>query len=270
MGWLENKVALVTGGASGLGRAIVERFIDEGAKVAVLDRARERSEELARKFADRVEAVVGDVTVLAENQRAVAETIRRFGRLDCFVGNAGIWDFSMPLVDLPEDKIGAAFDELFGVNVKGYLLGAKATYRELAKTRGSMIFTVSNAGFYPCGGGPLYTASKHAVVGLIRQLAYELAPKIRVNGVAPGAIPTDLRGPASLTMAERSIAELPMKEMVERGLPLGKLPEPREYTGSYVLLASANNSSTATGSVIICEGGMGVRGFVNAAGGRDL
>jgi cis-2,3-dihydrobiphenyl-2,3-diol dehydrogenase len=270
MGWLEHKVALVTGGASGLGRAIVERFMDEGANVAVLDRARERSAELARRFADRVEAVVGDVTVLADNQRAVAETIRRFGRLDCFVGNAGIWDFSIPLVDLPEDKIGSAFDELFGVNVKGYLLGAKAAYRELAKTHGSMIFTVSNAGFYPCGGGPLYTASKHAVVGLIRQLAYELAPKIRVNGVAPGAIPTDLRGPGSLAMAERSIAELPMKEMVERGLPLGILPEPRDYTGSYVLLASTNNSSTATGSVIICEGGMGVRGFVNAAGGRDL
>jgi len=270
MGWLENKIALVTGGASGLGRAIVERFIEEGANVAVLDRARERSTELAKQFADRVEAVVGDVTVLADNHRAVAQTIQRFGRLDCFVGNAGIWDFSMPLVELPEDKIGSAFDELFGVNVKGYLLGAKAAYRELAKTHGSMIFTVSNAGFYPCGGGPLYTASKHAVVGLIRQLAYELAPKIRVNGVAPGAIPTDLRGPASLAMAESSIAELPMKEMVERGLPLGKLPEPCEYTGSYVLLASASNSSTATGGVIICEGGMGVRGFANAAGGKDL
>ena len=133
MGWLENKVALVTGGASGLGRAIVERFLDEGANVATLDRARERSTELAKQFGDRVEAVVGDVTVLADNHRAVAETIRRFGRLDCFVGNAGIWDFNMSLVDLPEDRIGQAFDELFGVNVKGYLLGAKAAYRELAK-----------------------------------------------------------------------------------------------------------------------------------------
>jgi cis-2,3-dihydrobiphenyl-2,3-diol dehydrogenase len=122
----------------------------------------------------------------------------------------------------------------------------------------------------PCGGGPLYTASKHAVVGLIRQLAYELAPKIRVNGVAPGAIPTDLRGPRSLGMAERSIAELPIKEMVERGLPLGKFAEPRDYTGSYVLLASPENSSTATGGVIICEGGIGIRGFVDAAGGRNL
>ncbi len=270
MGWLENKVALVTGGASGLGRAIVERFLDEGANVATLDRARERSAELAKQVGDRIEAVVGEVTVLADNHRAVAETIRRFGRLDCFVGNAGIWDFNMPLVDLPEDRIGQAFDELFAVNVKGYLLGAKAAYRELAKTRGCIIYTVSNAGFYPCGGGPLYTASKHAVVGLIRQLAYELAPKIRVNGVAPGAIPTDLRGPRSLEMDDRSIASMPLKAAVERGLPLGKLAEPRDYTGSYVLLASAENSSTATGGVIICEGGIGIRGFVDAAGGRNL
>jgi NAD(P)-dependent dehydrogenase (short-subunit alcohol dehydrogenase family) len=270
MGWLEEKVAIVTGGASGLGRAIVERFVEEGARVAILDRSRERSEELAAKLPDRALAIIGDVTSLSDNYRAVAETVTRFGRLDCFVGNAGIWDFSMPLVDLPDQKISAAFDELFGINVKGYLLGAKASYRELAKTRGSIIFTVSNAGFYPCGGGPLYTASKHAVVGLIRQLAYELAPKIRVNGVAPGAIPTDLRGPQTLTMAEKSIASLPLKDVVERGIPLGKLPEPRDYTGSYVLLASAENSSTATGSVIICEGGIGVRGFGDAAGGRNL
>jgi NAD(P)-dependent dehydrogenase (short-subunit alcohol dehydrogenase family) len=270
MGWLNNKVALVTGGASGLGRAIVERFLDEGAHVAILDRSRERSEEMAARLGDRIATIVGDVTSLPDNQRAVAETVKRFGGLDCLVGNAGIWDFNASIVDLPEDRIGAAFDELFGVNVKGYLLGAKAAYRELARTRGNIIFTVSNAGFYPCGGGPLYTASKHAVVGLIRQLAYELAPKIRVNGVAPGAIPTDLRGPRSLEMAERSIASVPLKDMVERGLPLGKLPEPRDYTGSYVLLASNENSSTATGGVIICEGGIGIRGFVDAAGGRDL
>ena len=270
MGWLDSKVALVTGGASGLGRTIVERFVQEGARVAILDRARERSEALASQLGSNVAAIVGDVTMLADNRRAVDETVRRFGKLDCFVGNAGIWDFNMSVADLPDDRIGTAFDELFGVNVKGYLLGAKAAYRELAKTRGCIIYTVSNAGFYPCGGGPLYTASKHAVVGLIRQLAYELAPKIRVNGVAPGAIPTDLRGPKSLEMAERSIASIPLKEAVERGLPLGKLPEPRDYTGSYVLLASPENSSTATGGVIICEGGIGIRGFVDAAGGRNL
>jgi 2,3-dihydroxy-2,3-dihydrophenylpropionate dehydrogenase len=90
MGWLENKVALVTGGASGLGRAIVERFVDEGAQVAILDRARARTEDLANQLGDRVAAIVGDVTDLGDNQRAVAETVAKFGQLDCFVGNAGI------------------------------------------------------------------------------------------------------------------------------------------------------------------------------------
>jgi NAD(P)-dependent dehydrogenase (short-subunit alcohol dehydrogenase family) len=270
MGWLEGQVALVTGGASGLGYAIVKRFLEEGARVGVLDRARERSEKLKQELGDRVVATVGDVTSIQDNRRAVEATVSRFGKLDCLVGNAGIWDFSTSLAQLPDEKIGAAFDELFGVNVKGYLLGAKAAYRELAKNSGTIIYTVSNAGFYPCGGGPLYTASKHAVVGLIRQLAYELAPKIRVNGVAPGGIPTDLRGPKSLGMAERSIAELAMGESMAQRLPLGKMPEPRDYTGHYVLLASYSNSPTATGAIINCDSGIGIRGFVQPAGGYDL
>ena len=101
-------------------------------------------------------------------------------------------------VALPPDAIDAAFDEVFHLNVKGYLLGAKAATDELRKTKGSVIFTVSNAGFWPGGGGPLYVASKHAVMGLVKQLAYELAPDIRVNGVAPGGMSTDLRGPRAL------------------------------------------------------------------------
>jgi len=269
MGWLEGQVALVTGGASGLGRAIVERFIAEGALVGVLDRAKERTEQLHADLGDAIATTVGDVTSLADNRRAVDATVRRFGKLDCFIGNAGIWDFSTSLADLPDDAIGAAFDEVFAINVKGYLLGAKASYRELAKTRGNIIFTVSNAGFYPCGGGPLYTASKHAVVGLIKQLAYELAPKIRVNGVAPGAIPSDLRGPKSLSMAERSIASMPMDQWAQ-GMPLGKIAQPKDYTGHYVLLASYENSSSATGGVINCDGGIGIRGFGQPSGGGDL
>jgi NAD(P)-dependent dehydrogenase (short-subunit alcohol dehydrogenase family) len=270
MGWLEGKVALVTGGGSGLGRAIVARFIDEGATVGILERSSERNHELSNQFGDRVIAITGDVTSYSDNQRAVAETAVRFGRLDCFIGNAGIWDYSLPLVKIPGEKLGEAFDELFGINVKGYMLGAKAAVPELLKTRGNMIFTVSNAGFYVAGGGPLYTASKHAVVGLIRQLAFELAPKIRVNGVAPGAIPSDIRGPRALGMEARSISSLPQDEFVQKFIPLGRMPQPRDYTGHYVLLASESNSSTATGSIINCDGGMGVRGFGKAAGGGSL
>ncbi|MRE27212.1 SDR family NAD(P)-dependent oxidoreductase, partial [Klebsiella quasipneumoniae] len=101
------------------------------------------------------------------------------------IGNAGIWDHNASLVNTPAETLETGFHELFNVNVLGYLLGAKACAPALIASEGSMIFTLSNAAWYPGGGGPLYTASKHAATGLIRQLAYELAPKVRVNGVGP-------------------------------------------------------------------------------------
>ncbi len=104
---------------------------------------------------------------------------------------------------------------------------------------------------------------------LIRQLAYELAPKIRVNGVAPGGIPSDLRGPQSLAMDDRSIASLPLEQW-GKAMPLGRIAQAVDYTGHYVLLASYENSSSATGSIINCDGGIGIRGFDRPAGGGDL
>ncbi|MBF6569760.1 MAG: 3-(cis-5,6-dihydroxycyclohexa-1,3-dien-1-yl)propanoate dehydrogenase [Candidatus Binataceae bacterium] len=270
MGILDKRVVLVTGGASGLGRAIVTRFVREGAKVGVLDRSEDRCRDLARENPDSIATIVGDVRSFADNQRAVRTTVEQFGRLDSFIGNAGIWDHFVTLVKLPPDRIEAAFDEVFGINVKGYVLGAKAAVPELIKTSGNMIFTVSNAGFYVAGGGPLYTASKHAVVGLIRQLAFELAPKVRVNGVAPGAIASDLRGPKSLGLENASVASIPMGDLIANFVPLGKFATPDDYTPVYLLLASNEQSGTMTGSVVNCDGGIGVRGFPDAAGGRDL
>ncbi len=186
MGWLEGQVALVTGGGSGIGRAVVDRFIAEGASVGVLELHPAKAAALVAGHGDRVAVTVGDATSYADNERVVEETVRKFGRLDTFVGNAGLWDFGAKLADVPGEVLGAAFDELFGLNVKGYVLGARACVNALRATGGSMIFTVSNAGFWPGGGGVLYTASKHAAIGLIKQLAYELCPDVRVNGVAPG------------------------------------------------------------------------------------
>ena len=108
-----------------------------------------------------------------------------------------------------EDKLAAACDELFAINVKGCILGAKAALPELTKTEGCMIFTASGAGFTSAGGGVIYTASKHAVVGIIRQLAVELGPRIRVNGVAPGGTMTDLRSVAALSLEDRSQFAVP-------------------------------------------------------------
>lgn len=260
MGWLEDDVTLITGAGSGIGRAIVERFLQEGARVGVLEINPSKAKDLAADFGDEVQVTVGDATSLADNRRAVDDTVAAFGRLDTFIGNAGLWDYSTSLVDLPDDAISAAFDEVFNLNVKGYLLGAKASVDALRASRGSMIFTVSNAGFWPAGGGPLYTASKHAVMGLVKQLAYELCPEIRVNGVAPGGMGTDLRGPRALGLADTSFGDMGVEEMMERFSPLELRVKPEDYVGHYVLLASRENSKTATGSVHNCDLGMGIRG----------
>jgi 2,3-dihydroxy-2,3-dihydrophenylpropionate dehydrogenase/cis-2,3-dihydrobiphenyl-2,3-diol dehydrogenase len=260
MGWLDGTVALVTGGGSGLGRAIVERFVTEGARVGVLEINEVKAVDLRRDLGPLVAVTVGDATSLADNRRAVADSVNLFGRLDVFVGNAGLWDFSTSLDGLPAEAIDEAFDEVFHLNVKAYLLGAKASVDELRKTNGSMIFTVSNAGFWPGGGGPLYTAAKHAVMGLVKQLAYELAPAVRVNGVAPGGMSSDLRGPRALGLSDTSWGSLPVDRIVERFSPLERAIAPADYTGHYVLLASRENSLTVTGSVHNCDGGIGVRG----------
>ncbi|MEP7244079.1 MAG: 3-(cis-5,6-dihydroxycyclohexa-1,3-dien-1-yl)propanoate dehydrogenase [Gammaproteobacteria bacterium] len=270
MNWAEQQVVLITGGASGLGRAIARRFRQEGASIGILDRSAAAIADFTAEFGASAVTVAGDVRDLETHRRAVAAMVERFGRLDTFIGNAGIWDFGVSLVDLPDDKIDAAFDEVFGVNVRGCLLGAKAAAPALVRSSGSMIFTVSNAGFYTAGGGPLYTASKHALVGLIRQLAYELAPHVRVNGVAPGAIPTELRGPASLGLAESRLSSLPVAEIVERSLPIPALVQPDGYTAHYVLLASRENARNTTGTIINCDGGFNVRGLLSPSGGTEL
>ena len=269
-GRLEGQVALVTGGASGLGRAIVDRFVAEGARVAVLDRSKSRLDALSGDQGEAVVAVEGDVRSLASNREAVLRCVDAFGRLDCAIANAGIWDYSRHIADLPEDRIEAAFDELMGVNLKGPVLLAKAAVPALVRSRGSYLATISNAGFYPNGGGVLYTASKHALVGLVRQLAFELAPSVRVNGVAPGAIPTDLRGPESLGLDATSIESLDLPAQADAFVPLGRVPTAEEYAAAYVFFASREEAAPATGAVLNFDGGLGARGLGRLRGGDRL
>lgn len=270
MGWLDGYSVLITGGGSGLGRGLVTRFLDEGARVAVLEKSEQRVADLRENYASDFVAVAGDVRDYHSNVAAVQAAVDAFGRLDVFIGNAGVWDFSTSLVDLEPAQIHAAFNEIFGVNVKACLLGVKAALPQLASNRGSVIFTLSNGAFYPGGGGVLYTASKHALVGVVRQLAHEFAPTVRVNGVAPGAIASDLRGPEALGRENESLASIPLEDLMQGKVPLDWLPEPEEYAGHYVLLASRENSGTMTGEVIECDGGMSARGISEAAQGAGL
>lgn len=256
MGRLDGQVALVTGGGSGIGHAIVERFIEDGARVGVLERFPERVEQLKSEFRESLAGIQGDVSMLADNKRAAAETVRSFGRLDILAGNAGIFDTNHRLDEIPEEQVSGSFDELFGVNVKGILLGAKAALAELRRSQGCMVFTASVASFNSGGGGPMYTASKHAVVVLIRELAAELAQEIRVDGVAPGGVMTDLRGLEAAGLGMRSHFTSPRTEERMRVTnPQQGMLQPRDIANTYLFLASRENAAGITGSVIPTDAG---------------
>ncbi|ALE55159.1 MULTISPECIES: 3-(cis-5,6-dihydroxycyclohexa-1,3-dien-1-yl)propanoate dehydrogenase [Paraburkholderia] len=267
----ENQVVIVTGAGSGLGHALTERFLAEGAAVVCMEINPEKAKRLKEDFGKSVSIVVGDVTKYEDNRRAVEEAVSRFGHLDTFVANAGVFDFFRPITDTPPDALSQAFDQIFAINVKGGLLGAKAAVTELKKTGGSIIYTVSNAGFYSGGGGAIYTSTKHALVGLVRQLAYEFAPYVRVNGVAPGGMKTELSGVSALGSDKQKLSDVEeLESMLCQITPLNIAPIPADYTGPYVLLSSKVDAGPITGVVINTDGGLGVRGIANVRGGEAL
>jgi NAD(P)-dependent dehydrogenase (short-subunit alcohol dehydrogenase family) len=276
MGVLDGEVALVTGGASGIGRAVVDRYIEEGANVAVIDFVADRLADVKKQYGDRVITVHADATTLEGNKRAVAETIKAFGKLDVFVANAGLGDAFTELVDIPEDKVIPAYHEVHDINVKGVILGARVAIAELLKTKGSFIITLSNSSFYPDGGGVLYISSKHAALGIMRQLAHEWAPHVRVNAVSPGATFTDKRMPAAFGVdakGERIRTQTHpsnIDEAVERTTPLKFHSRPPAHAGAYVLLANRRDNTAMTGTCIQSEGGLGVRGLRRVRGGDNL
>lgn len=262
MGRLNGKVACITGAAGGIGRGIARRFVAEGARVVLCDLQGPGLQALAQELGAAAVAAPGDVARWESNRAAVALALEHFGRLDTFVGNAGIYDHAVPLSSMQGQDMGEAFDELFSVNVKAYLLGARAALDALRASRGSIIFTASFASFSPAGGGALYTASKHAVVGLVRQLAYELAPDIRVNAVAPGIAPTTLKGIAALGQQARDS----VLEGTACHLPLQAIPPADAYGGLYAFLACDQDAGHITGSVFNADSGLAVRGFAPAGG----
>lgn len=260
MAALQGYAALVTGAAQGIGRAVLDRFVAEGARVGALVRRDSDAEALIAAHGDRVAPVVGDVRSWEDNVRAVETVVARFGGLDVLVPNAGVYDFSVPFEDLTGPQIAAQFDELFAVNVKGYLLAARAGLTALRASRGSIVFTLSSSSFYAGGGGVLYVSSKHGLVGTVRQLAFELAPDIRVNAVAPGGTRTKLGGLAAAGEA-RKLDQIPgFEAMVAKTVPLGFLAEPEDHAGLYVTLASREASRFVTAAIIPSDGGLEVRG----------
>lgn len=261
MGWLDGKVALVVGGGAGIGRAVVDAFVAEGARVGVLELDPDRA-SLLRVHGNQVCAVVGDATSWEDNLRAVRMTVEAFGGLDVLATFVGVFDFYTPLANIPGERLQEACREVFSVNVGSYLLSTKAALPELRRRpTSSVVFTVSTSGFYPGRGGVLYVASKFAVRGLVVQLAHELAPRVRVNGVAPGGtVGTSMRGLQSLGLGDRALGELPGREEELRArTPLQVALRPEDHAAAYVYLAS-DRARGVTGTILHSDGGIGVRG----------
>ena len=253
--WLENKVIFITGAGEGIGKAVVARILEVGVLgIIAFDIDEQRLSILKDNFGDRIITVCGDVRSLSDNQKAVGLAISSYGKLDVFIGNAGVRDGRKNLTNMEERELTEGFDEVFGINVKGYMLGTAAAREELVKNCGSIIFTLSTSSFY-VGSGPIYTASKHAALGLMKSLAHELAPAVRVNGVAPSGTPTSFSDAASMTSFEKG------ERFKRSGGPnsniLQRQTEAGDHAGAYVLLAS-DQSSVMTGSVINSDAGRGV------------
>ncbi len=254
MGRLEGYRTIVTGAASGIGRAVVRRYLAEGARIVAV--VRKAADEAALR-AEGCEVIVGDVSNYDTAERAVAEAVSKLGGLDVYVANAGLWDFHKRIEKQTPAELEAAFQEIFGVNFLGALYGARAAGGALRASGGTLIVTGSNACFLAGGGGALYTASKFALRGLVLQLAKEFAPQVRVNGVAPGATDTGISGPSALGQREREMnGDAGRMAEMERHMLLGRVSKPEDHSSLYVLLASRNESAYITGAMILSDGGL--------------
>lgn len=258
-GWLDGRRALVVGAGSGIGRAVVDAFIAEGAQVAVLERDAGKCEKLATEIPE-LPVVTGDATTREANENAVAATVEAYGGMDVLVSCVGIFDFYQGIGELAADQIDAAFDEMFRVNVKSHLHSVKAALPQLKANSGSIILTESTSSYYPGRGGVLYVSSKFAVRGLVTTMAHELAPEVRVNGVAPGGtLNTDLRGLGSLGLDSKRLNDTPGREAELAGrVPLRVALSGEDHAWSYVFLAS-NRARGITGDVVHPDGGIGVK-----------
>ena len=259
MGWLDGKRALVVGAGSGIGRAVVTAFHAEGARVGALELDQAKAGRLATEMPDCV-VRRGDATSLADARAAVRVLTAALGGLDVLVNCVGVFDFYRGLADIDDDQLDAAFDEIFAVNVKSQLVSVRAALPELRAAGGSVVLTVSTSGFYPGRGGVLYVASKFAVRGCVIALAHELAPEVRVNGVAPGGtLGTELTGPRSLGLAGHVLRAAPGREQdLRRRTPLQVALTGEDHAGSYVFLAS-DRARGITGTVVHSDGGVGVQ-----------
>ncbi len=238
---LNGKHVLVTGGASGIGKATATRFLEEGAAVCVLDRSADARRRVAEELPGLTAVIDADVSDFEQVQRAVSEAVARMGSLDVLINNAGI-SIRHDFLDITPEE----WDDVLGVNLKGVFYMAQTAGRHMvAQGSGVILNTASTAGSAGYPHYADYTASKGGVIALTRAMALELAPAVRVNAISPGYV---------LTPMQRAEYTEAMLDAVNRKIPAGRHAEPEEIAALFAFLAS-NDAAFATGHVYVMDGG---------------
>jgi meso-butanediol dehydrogenase / (S,S)-butanediol dehydrogenase / diacetyl reductase len=238
---LAGKGVLITGGASGIGAATAARFLEEGAKVCVLDRDARANAAIARKLPALAGTLTADVGDLKEVQAAFAEAVRLMGRVDVLINNAGISVRHAFLDITPEE-----WDRVVRVDLTGVFYVAQTAARHMVENGSGVILqTASTNGIVGHRLYADYNACKAGVIELTKSMALELAPKVRVNAIAPGYV---------LTPMQRAEYTDAMLEEVNRKIPLGRHAAPEDIAALFAFLAS-DDGAYLTGQVIVIDGG---------------
>lgn len=244
---LQDKVAIITGGASGFGHAIANLYAREGAKVVVADINGAGADDAAREISNSAIAVRADVTDKNDVEAMVAAALDKFGGLDIMVNNAGYTHVNQPMLDVNEDD----FDRTYAVNVKAIYLAALACVPEMKKRGGGVIInTASTAGLRPRPGLTWYNGSKGAAVILTKSMAVELAPdNIRVNALCP------VIGETAMLERFMGMPDTPEnRAKFVATIPLGRMSRPHDIAGAALYLAS-DDAAFVTGVAMEIDGG---------------
>ena len=247
---LKNKVALVTGASSGMGEQIAKLFAKEGASVVVIARRKEKLAELVEAIeADggKAIAVAGDVTNEEDVQNAVKTAVDEYGKLDIVINNAGILDKMDPIVDMSDD----IWDSVINVNLTGPMRVFRSAIPEMEKNGGGSFVTISSvSGLFAGRGGPAYTASKHGVLGLSKNVAFMYAKKnIRSNVIAPGSTNTDM-----VADTDKKCNQEGYGICITGTANIPRLGEPEEVAQLALFLAS-DEGSIVNGAVVTADAG---------------
>lgn len=247
MGRLSGKIAVVTGGNSGIGLASAKAFVAEGAEVVVSGRRQDVVDAAVAEIGAGATGFVGDVASLADHDRLVADVAARHGRIDIYMANAGI-NMTNPFGSVTE----AEFDAQFGINVRGLFFGVQKAL-PLISDGGSIILTGSIASTRVLDGHNVYAGTKAAIRAFARNWAVDLkGRKIRVNVLSPGPVETPILGKMGITPEQF----VEVEAAIAAQIPLGRLGQPEELAAAALFLASAD-SGFVTGIELCVDGGMG-------------